>query len=241
MNVFEAIKAAVPMREAAEHYGLRVLPNGMACCPFHEDHHPSLKLNEDYFFCFGCGAHGDVIDFTAKLWGLSAQEAVEKLRGDFEIETGQTPIPFPTSPEVAPNLERLCIRVLKEYLRPLRIWRLRYAPVTLGCDPDDRFVESLQMEPVISFFLDSLIAGDSVLRERVLQVFRKDGTIYELRDYVERKRGSPPLPGRKNCLIGNGPPGLMEPASMKRCSVRSFCGSIEFSLLTEPFSRRMVG
>ena len=24
--------------------------------------HPSLKLNEDYFFCFGCGAKGDVID-----------------------------------------------------------------------------------------------------------------------------------------------------------------------------------
>ena len=188
MNVFETIKAAVPMREAAEHYGLRVLPNGMACCPFHDDHHPSLKLNEDYFFCFGCNAHGDVIDFTAKLWGLSAQEAVEKLRGDFEIETGQTPIPFPTSPEVAPNLERLCIRVLKEYLRLLRIWRLRCAPVTLGCDPDDRFAESLQMEPVINFFLDSLIAGDSALRERVLQVFRKDGTIYELRDYVERKR-----------------------------------------------------
>ncbi len=187
MNVFEAIKAAVPMREAAEHYGLRVLPNGMTCCPFHEDHHPSLKLNEDYFFCFGCGAHGDVIDFTAKLWGLSAQKAVEKLSGDFEIGTEQVPSPFHTSPEVASNLERLCIRVLKEYLRLLRIWRLRYAPVTLGCDPDDRFVESLQMEPVINFFLDSLIAGDSVLRERVLQVFRKDGAIYELRDYVERK------------------------------------------------------
>ena len=92
MNGFETIKAAVPMREAAEHYGLRVLPNGTACCPFHEDHHPSLKLNEDYFFCFGCGAHGDVIDFTARLWGLSAQEAVEKLRGDFGIETGQMPI-----------------------------------------------------------------------------------------------------------------------------------------------------
>lgn len=187
MNVFETVKAAVPMREAAEHYGLRVLPNDMACCPFHEDHHPSLKLNEDYFFCFGCGAHGDVIDFTAKLWCLSAQEAVEKLSGDFEIETGQMPIPFPTSPEAAPNLERLCIRVLKKYLRLLRIWRLRYAPVALGCNPDDRFVESLQMEPVINFFLDALIAGDSALRERVLQVFRKDGTIYELRDYAERK------------------------------------------------------
>lgn len=97
------------------------------------------------------------------------------------------PIPFPAFPASAPNLEQLCICVLKEYLRLLRIWRLRYAPVTLGCDPDDRFVESLQMEPVINFFLDSLISGDSALRERVMQVFRKDGTIYELRDYVERK------------------------------------------------------
>lgn len=187
MNVFETIKAAVPMREAAEHYGLRVLPNGMACCPFHDDHHPSLKLNEDYFFCFGCGVHGDVIDFTAKLWDLPIQEAVEKLSSDFEIGMEQVPIPFPTFPEAAPNLERLCIRILREYLRLLRIWRLRYAPVTLGCNLDDRFVESLQMEPVINFFLDSLIAGDSALRERVLQVFRKDGTIYELCDYVERK------------------------------------------------------
>ena len=187
INLFAQIKAAVSVKEAAEHYGLRVLPNGMACCPFHDDHNPSLKLNEDYFFCFGCNAHGDVIDFTARLWGLSAQETVEKLRGDFGIKTGQMPIPFPAFPAAAPNLEQLCICVLKEYLRLLRIWRLRYAPVTLGCNLDDRFVESLQMEPVINFFLDSLIAGDSALRERVLQVFRKDGTIYELRDYVERK------------------------------------------------------
>lgn len=71
MRVFETIKAAVPLRQAAEHYGLRVLPNGMTCCPFHEDRHPSMKLNEDYFFCFGCSASGDVIDFTARLFGIS--------------------------------------------------------------------------------------------------------------------------------------------------------------------------
>ena len=32
MRVFETIKAAVPLRQAAEHYGLRVLSNGMTCC-----------------------------------------------------------------------------------------------------------------------------------------------------------------------------------------------------------------
>ena len=79
MRVFETIKAAVTPRQAAETYGLRVLPNGMTCCPFHKDRHPSLKLNEDYFFCFGCGASGDVIDFTASLFGIRLKDAAENL------------------------------------------------------------------------------------------------------------------------------------------------------------------
>ena len=37
MTIYETIKAAVPVRQAAEHYGLRVNRNGMACCPFHND------------------------------------------------------------------------------------------------------------------------------------------------------------------------------------------------------------
>ena len=66
MTIYETIKAAISVKQAAEHYGLKVNRNGMACCPFHNDRHPSLKLNEDYFFCFGCGAKGDVIDFVAE-------------------------------------------------------------------------------------------------------------------------------------------------------------------------------
>lgn len=73
MSFFETIKADVTLRQAAEHYGLRVLSNGMACCPFHEDRHPSMKLNEDYFFCFGCGASGDVIDFIATIFDVFTQ------------------------------------------------------------------------------------------------------------------------------------------------------------------------
>ena len=68
MTIYETIKAAISVKQAAEHYGLKVSHNGMACCPFHNDRHPSLKLNEDYFFCFGCGAKGDVIDLVARLF-----------------------------------------------------------------------------------------------------------------------------------------------------------------------------
>ena len=49
MNIFETVKAAVTVRQAAEHYGLKINRSGMICCPFHDDRHPSLKLNEDYF------------------------------------------------------------------------------------------------------------------------------------------------------------------------------------------------
>lgn len=83
MNLFETIKAAVPVRQAAEHYGLKVNRNGMACCLFHNDRHPSLKLNEEYFFCFGCGAKGDVIDFAAQMFDLSSYEAAQRLAVDF--------------------------------------------------------------------------------------------------------------------------------------------------------------
>lgn len=81
-NVFEAVKQAVPTRQAAESYGVQVGKNGMACCPFHDDKHPSMKVDRR-FHCFGCQADGDVIDFTARLFGLSSKEAALKLAEDF--------------------------------------------------------------------------------------------------------------------------------------------------------------
>ena len=57
MNLFEAVKDAVPTIVAAEHYGIEVKRNGMACCPFHDDRTPSMKVDKR-FHCFGCGIFG---------------------------------------------------------------------------------------------------------------------------------------------------------------------------------------
>ena len=122
MNIFETVKAAVPVRQAAEHYGLKVSRNGMACCPFHNDRHPSLKLNEEYFFRFGCGAKGDVIDFAAQMFDLSSYEAAQRLAADFGISTqpGQAVV-VPHKPK-RPHIrqfredEMFCFRVLTDYL-----------------------------------------------------------------------------------------------------------------------------
>ena len=42
-NVFEVVKESVTTREAAEMYGIKVKHGGMACCPFHDDRHPSMR------------------------------------------------------------------------------------------------------------------------------------------------------------------------------------------------------
>ena len=140
MNQFESVKAAVPLRQAAETYGLTVSRNGMTCCPFHEDRHPSLKMNEDYFFCFGCGASGDVIDFTARLFGISLKDAARKLSADFGISVDAKPVAVRRNPS---RLEELrCRRALTAYLHLLKEWKTCYAPKTPEDSLDDRFVES---------------------------------------------------------------------------------------------------
>ena len=65
MNIFKEIKEYLTALQAAEQYGIKINRNKMACCPFHDDHHPSMKIDQNYY-CFACGAKGDVIDFTSK-------------------------------------------------------------------------------------------------------------------------------------------------------------------------------
>ena len=45
MTFFETVKNSVTVKQAAEHYGCKVNRGDMICCPFHDDRHPSMKLN----------------------------------------------------------------------------------------------------------------------------------------------------------------------------------------------------
>ena len=182
MSVFETIKAAVTPRQVAEHYGLRVLPNGMTCCPFHEDRHPSMKLNKDYFFCFGCGASGDVIDFTARLFGLSPYAAAQKLETDFRIDAETKPLPFPNHAEPSRDRERLCICVLRDYLRHLRIWQLRYRPEKPGDPIHPLCEEALKRIPEVNYYLDCL--HDKAQSAETARMLCDDGHIQRLSEYL---------------------------------------------------------
>ena len=194
MTMYEIIKAAVPVKQAAEYYGLKANRNGMACCPFHHDRHPSLKLNEDYFFCFGCGAKGDVIDLVGRLFDLSGYEAAQKLAADFGIgiEPGQAVRASckPKRPYIRQfrEDEMLCFRVLTDYLYLLEDWKVRYAPKTPDEPYDDRFVEALQMHCHIEYMADVLTVGDLEERVALVDELMKSGKIAFLKEYTARKK-----------------------------------------------------
>jgi hypothetical protein len=158
-NVFEAVKLSVSTREVAAFYGIEVKRNGMACCPFHDDKNPSMKVDQR-FHCFGCGADGDVIDFTAKLFNLSPKEAAEKLAQDFGlIYDSQAPprrryVRQKTEAQKFREDRQRCYRVLSDYYHLLKKWEIDHSPRTPEEELHPRFVEAIQKETYVEYLLD---------------------------------------------------------------------------------------
>ena len=191
-SVFEAVKQSVTVREAAQMYGIEVNRSGMACCPFHDDKNPSMKLNEEYFYCFGCGATGDVIDLVAKLFDLSSYEAAQKLAQDFGIGPDKPPaaaaLPKPERPLLkAYRQEQVrCLRVLCDYLHLLENWKVQCAPQTPDDIIDDRFVEACQMLDYIEDMADILTFGALEVRVKTVDMLQQDGMIDRLEERLRR-------------------------------------------------------
>ena len=173
MSIFETVKQSVTTRQAAERYGVRVERNGMCRCPFHDDSTPSMKLDRRYY-CFGCGATGDVIDFVSRLRGIGSKEAAISLAQDFAIPyEGSADKPCKpqnqnTDEQNYQHMERYCFRVLLDYYWLLCRWKEGYAPQTPEDGYHPRFVEALQKLSLIEYLLDELLCGDMQTRASVV-------------------------------------------------------------------------
>src|SRR3990170_8714514 len=94
----QSIRQANPIEEVVARAGVDLRPVGQrlaGSCPFHRDGRPSLAVypDNDSYFCFGCGAGGDVIDFVARLHGVAFKEAAAMLAGQPEARLGREPVP----------------------------------------------------------------------------------------------------------------------------------------------------
>ena len=189
-SIFEAVKAAVPVRAAAERYGLEVNCSSMVRCPFHEDRAPSMKLYEDHFFCFGCGKHGDVVTLVSELFGVPPYDAARKLADDFGVDSDAETVRTLAREYLRSFREDLlrCQRVLSAYLRLLTDWKERFAPTDPNTEPDDRFVEACQMIETIDYLTNLLIVGTLEQRIKAVDLLLADGKIDRLEERLRLLR-----------------------------------------------------
>ena len=191
-SVFEVVKQSVTAREAAELYGIAVGRGGMACCPFHDDRHPSMKV-DTRFHCFGCGADGDVIDFTARLYDLSPKGAAEKLAQDFGLSyDSKAPIRRSyvrqkTEAQVRKEKREHGWRVLTDYYHLLRKWEADYSPKTADEDPHPRFLEAVQKKDYMGYLLDTFLDSsteeqDQWIAEHTAEISAIEGRVKIMAD-----------------------------------------------------------
>lgn len=97
----DAIRRDHPIADVAVAAGLELRPTGgrlIAACPFHGDTRPSLVLypRTRSYYCFGCGAGGDVLDFVSRLHRVSFRDAAVLLEGSrlrMPVRTAQPCVP----------------------------------------------------------------------------------------------------------------------------------------------------
>lgn len=125
-----------------------------------------MNLNDTYYYCFGCGATGDVIDLTARLFDLSSLQAARKLVRDFGLgpdkpPSGAVALPKPLATFSDTNQEDIayCLRVLHDYRDLLTRWQTEFAPLSPEEPLDEHFVEALHMMAVVDDLIDCLAFG----------------------------------------------------------------------------------
>ena len=206
-SIYSQIKDKISTRDAAERYGFEVDKYGKILCPFHDDHDPSMKIDRN-FFCFGCGAKGDVITFTSLLFHLSPYEAAKKLAQDFGIEAGPLPPVQGVKKKRSAGrneIEKAAEHAASVYRKGLRLldqWRVQYAPKITDEEYDPRFVEALTKSGFMEYLCETLETG--TLKDKADILLDKGKEVRKLeRRYAELTARDKKRPERRNKRNGS--------------------------------------
>ena len=126
------LKARHPLGDAVEAAGIALRGKGrvrQGVCPFHQEAEGSFTVYADTekFYCFGCGAGGDVLDFVGRMEGLTLPEAIRRLDGDGTSPVATAPVrskvtsPAPALPPRDPALLTATARFYGGQLRRSRV------------------------------------------------------------------------------------------------------------------------
>lgn len=116
------LRWAYPLAGVLAGYGVELRRRGrwlVGRCPFHEDHTPSLLVDESdqHFHCFGCAAHGDVLDLVMRVEGLDFRRALARLAADAPRARRPPPPPPLRDPRPWGTAECTCLAAAMQLYR----------------------------------------------------------------------------------------------------------------------------
>jgi len=170
-DIFKTVKDNVSILEAIERYGLNPIRKGQYYwlnCPFHAERTPSLCIypETESFHCFGCGAHGDVIDFVSKLFNIPLRDAALELANNFNLTLHRGKINNKASKKNEDwrlyNVFKAKYELIFEFLTDInKIYRDLKLDIKTTDEMTDRaFVEACHMQDLVEHWLDVLLSDD---------------------------------------------------------------------------------
>ena len=138
----------------------------------YDNHHSDSR-----YICFGCGETGDVIDFTAKLFGLTNSEAARKLAQDFGI-TADKPSVLRKIRSPPEDITRT-FRILTDYINLLEEWRTEYKPKSPDDEVHPRFMTALTELEKLRYLQDVLITRTRDEQKQISKELQEDVQTFE--------------------------------------------------------------
>lgn len=192
MSIFSEVKEYLTARQAAEYYGLKVRRNGIACCPFHDDKHPSMKIDKNYH-CFACGVGGDVIDYVSRMHGLSQYDAALKLIEDFQLPISvRSKVMFNEQEKARINKEKAERERIIHIKERFKRWCNQSIDILRDCllevekaekflrnkPPDnvfsDDYAQILHAVPIMNYWMDILCIGEIAEKQELFMKNRRE-------------------------------------------------------------------
>lgn len=115
IEIVDLIDARVPLKKKSGN-------NYFACCPFHTEKSASFSVSQakQFYHCFGCGAHGNAIDFLMQHERMEFPEAIEPLAKQAGLEIPRESSRTPTKLASNTNLYELLENATQFYQKELR-------------------------------------------------------------------------------------------------------------------------
>ena len=163
---FEIIKEQVDIVDVARSYGVEIVRNNKAHCPWHTDKTPSMSFKSNRFTCFSCGESGDVIDLVRILTNHTPYDVLREINESYHIGL-DLDAPTPTEViqhrnEIKEQRERFVqweqnsFLILNSCFHTLREWKDTLFPKNPDDIPDPRYAEALHRLDFIEFVLDTV-------------------------------------------------------------------------------------